>query len=454
MRKKVPWMKKAENMRECVASLDNGPLYDENFDIFYTPFPNPYRKDIVEQLNYKLGAPSLTKHKFILAGHRGVGKSTELLRVSRICNGYRTVFVNSADAMGPKGTGYTNLLVLIADKVMKFGIDSKFLDENDTVFNPLINYWDSELSIKKTVQDIESRNETLNVGAELSGSLSTSFGILDKLKTVITIGTKIDAKTEKKDGQTSTVDEIIHTTIDKNDMLFVQALNVIIKKIETYMLGERLLIIIEELDKAGQFELASDVFKEHVKAFSGIEADMIFTYPTHLQYDPEYSHVHDIFNGVFKLSVVELVNEYKCYDDNVIETFKELIYKRISQDLINDLALVLAIKMSGGLIRDVFTLLSEAAVIAGVDAREKITVSDVEKAVTTLKDRYIKVIDVDNGFDELVGIYNVPRRQVDPKLRKLLRAEVVLEYSNSRYVVHPVVLKFLKEIGKGVEEYE
>ena len=70
MRKKEPWMKKAENMLECVAVLDNGPLYAENFDIFYTPFQEPYRKDIVKQLQFIMRVPSNTKHKFVLAGHR------------------------------------------------------------------------------------------------------------------------------------------------------------------------------------------------------------------------------------------------------------------------------------------------------------------------------------------------------------------------------------------------
>lgn len=453
MRKKEPWMKKAENMLECVAVLDNGPLYAENFDIFYTPFQEPYRKDIVKQLQFIMRVPSNTKHKFVLAGHRGVGKSTELLRVSKLCTGYRTIFVNSSDAMGPKGTEYTNLLVLIADAVMKFGVKSGLLDEDDTALIPLINYWNSELSINRTVQELKSKDEKLGITAELDGKLSTSFSILNKLKTIITLGTKLDASIGRKNSQILTVDEIIHTVIDKNDMLFVQALNVVLQKLEQYMLGERLLIVIEELDKSGQFELASDVFKDHVRAFLGIKADVIFTYPTHLQYDPEYSHVYDMFSNVFKLGVVELVREDKHYDIDVIMAFKELVYKRIQKNLIDDDALTLAIEMSGGLIRDVFTLLSDAAVTAGVNLREKITISDVKEAVTTLKDRYVKVIDIDNGFDKLVEIYNEPRRRMDLDLRKLLRAEVVLEYRDDRYVVHPIVLKFLKEIHKQVEEY-
>ena len=454
MRKKVAWMKKAENMLECVASLDNGPLYDENFDMFYTPFQEPYRTDIVKQLNFKLQAASPFSYKFILAGHRGVGKSTELLRVSKSCAGYETIFVNAADAMGPKGTSYTNLLILIVDRVMEFGVNSHYLNENDSAFASLLNYWNSELEIESIVQKAETTSGVLGVDAEIGGSLSTSFGILKKLKTIITVGAKLGVSAERKVAQTSSVDEIIHTVIDKNDMLFVQAFNVLLKELKTRMKGNQPLIVVEELDKAGQFELASDVFNNHAKAFLGIESDMIFTYPVHLQYDPAYSHVRDIFSGIFKLGVVELLDENKEYRRGAIEAFKELIYKRISENIIEDDALEEAIKMSGGLIRDVFTLLSEAAVTAGVDSREKITVSDVRRAIATLEDRYIKVIKINNGFDEIVKIYKEPRRQVDENLRELLRTEVVLEYSNNRYVVHPVVVKFLSDIGKQVDKYE
>ena len=454
MRKKVTWMKKAQNMLECVASLSNGPLYSENFDLFYTQFPEPYRVDIVRQLKFKLQASVNSVCKFILAGHRGVGKSTELLRVSKLCNGYKAVFINAADASGPKGMEYTNLLVLIADKLVKFGVEQKYLKrDDDAAFGPLLDYWNSELQIKKVVEKENVTNVACSMGIEAEASYETSFNILNKLKTLITIGAKAGGDFEKRYGKTATVDEIIHTVIDKNDALFVQALNLFIRKLQYKMNGDKLLIIIEDLDKAGQFELSGDIFKNHIKAFTGIDADIIFTYPVHLQYDPAYVHIYDAFDKIYKLGVVELLNEDRTYNSDVIESFKCLVYKRIFEDLISEEALEMAIKMSGGLIRDVFTLLSEAAVIVGVEGREKITVADVEQAMIGLEDRYIKFIKIDNGFDKVVDVYNKPYRQVDENLRELLRAEVVLEYSKNRYVVHPIVLRFLHKIGKKVEKY-
>lgn len=454
MRKKVPWMKKAEDMFECVAVLDNGPLQNDNFELFYTAFQEPYRKDIVQQLEFKLGVESPVPRKYILAGHRGVGKSTELLRVSRLCTEYETVFINSADASGPKGTGYTNLLVLITDKVIEYGVKHNYLEEDDAAFESLLNYWDSELQIKKTVSDLRANEGTVDVDANIGGSISTSFSMLNKLKTIITVGAKLGVQTKKRNENSVTVDETIHTIIDNNDMLFVQALNTMLVNLKSKMNGKHLLIIVEDLDKAGQFELAADVFNNHFKPFVNIEADMIYTYPVHLQYDPEYSRVYDIFSDVYKLGVVELLNGNMHYDSAGIAAFKGLIYKRISEDLISDDALTLAIKMSGGLIRDVFSMLSEAAVIAGINKRSKIAVSDVESAIRTLEDRYIKMIKVKDAFNMLVEIYNKPHRQIDAELRELLRAEAVLEYSGNRYIVHPVVVKFLHDLGMSIQEYD
>lgn len=124
-------MEKATTLQQCVFTLDTGALNNDNFDLFYTLFQNKYRTDIVKKIDYKLKTLDLNNFpvqsdkkiysKFILAGHRGVGKSTELLRVSKLCRGYETVFVDAEAASGQESTEYTNLLVLIAEQIMRFG---------------------------------------------------------------------------------------------------------------------------------------------------------------------------------------------------------------------------------------------------------------------------------------------------------------------------------------------
>lgn len=121
------------------------------------------------------------------------------------------------------------------------------------------------------------------MGVSADTSYEASFNVLSRLKAIITFGAKTGGDFEKKYGKTATVDEIIHTVIDKNDALFVQALNGFIGELEHHMGRDKLLIIVEDLDKAGQFELSADVFNTHIRAFVGIKADMIFTYPIHLQ---------------------------------------------------------------------------------------------------------------------------------------------------------------------------
>lgn len=252
MKRKVICMEKATTLQQCVFTLDTGALNNDNFDLFYTLFQNKYRTDIVKKIDYKLKTLDLNNFpvqsdkkiysKFILAGHRGVGKSTELLRVSKLCRGYETVFVDAEEASGQESTEYTNLLVLIAEQIMKFGVDKGYLDKDDDAFEGLLHYW------------------------RINSSSMTS----------------------------SNVDEIVHTVINKNDKLFIGAMNSMISKLQAKMGDKRLLLIIEELDKAGQFRLAEEIFIRKLNVFTSIECDIIFTYPVHLLYAPSYAHVRDL----------------------------------------------------------------------------------------------------------------------------------------------------------------
>lgn len=453
MRKKVPWMKIAETLRECVVSLDSGPLNNENFDMFYTPFRAPCREDKITRLIFKLQSLH-DSYKFILAGHRGVGKSTELLRVSRKCTEYETIFVDASEAMGPKGTGYTNLLLLIANRVIEFGVGGGYLSENDPALEEMCNYWSSELEISKTVQGSNELSRSMGIDASVGGEASSAFNFLNKLKTKIAISSKVSANIASKYERNMTVDEIIHTTIGKSDIEFTGLLNEVLYNLQKALgMEKRLLIIVQEMDKVGQFAMAYDVFIDHAQAFIAIRSDMIYTYPVHLLYSPEYSSVYNTFDDVFNLGVVELLDTNGKFIPSALEAVKGLIYKRIVRNLIEDSALEFAIKMSGGLIRDVFSMVCDAAITAAVDGRESIVLSDVERAAESLEDRYIKFLNIKDGYNTVAELTHSQYPLMTKDLRELLSVEAVLEYSGGRYLVHPLVVRFLKHIGKSVKDY-
>lgn len=456
-------MEKATTLQQCVFTLDTGALNNDNFDLFYTLFQNKYRIDIVKKIDYKLKTLDLNNFpvqsdkkiysKFILAGHRGVGKSTELLRVSKLCRGYETVFVDAEAASGQESTEYTNLLVLIAEQIMKFGVDKGYLDKDDDAFEGLLHYWESEVEITTLKKKYEENGEDLTIDGEIGGKIETKFNLLSMLKTVLSVNTNVKGEISSSSMSSSNVDEIVHTVINKNDKLFIGAMNSMISKLQAKMGDKRLLLIIEELDKAGQFRLAEEIFIRKLNAFTSIECDIIFTYPVHLLYDPNYAHVRDNVNDIFTLGVIELLDDEGYYIWDAVNAFKELIYKRIDKRLIEEKALEKAIKMSGGLIRDAFTIISEAAMNADIDGMEKITMDYIIDAIKPLEDRYSKYIRIEKGYDRVADIVGKPYLQIDDELRELLRAEVVLEYSQSRYFVHPIVINFLKKTNRTVKEY-
>lgn len=454
MQRKVPIMDIATTLGECVNVLDNGPLTESNFNTFYTEFSEPCRVDITKQLNFRLKHPTEATFKFVLAGHRGIGKSTELLRVSKLCPEYETIFINVSDSQGDENVLYTSLLIHITDCIMQFGIEKSLISSNDAALDPLIDYWNTEIQYSEIVSTAKARSKNASAELKMNAKASSKFDLLKMLKIALGLGMKADMGISYNQTHSTTVDEIINQTISRRNSLYIKALNVLVDKIKHGLVGKRLLLIVQELDREAYAKLAENVFKDNIDAFLNINVDTIYTYPVHLLYDPAYAHIRDKVTAIYQLGVIEIINEDRSYTQGGINSLKKLVYKRIKPELIDDYALELAIKMSGGLIRDLFNIIINAATIAGTEDRLSISMNDVKSAIEILEDSYIRFLKPYDAFKKLENIAITPYHQISDDLRDFLRAECVLEYRRSRYVVHPVVIKFLHRIGQRVIEYD
>ena len=106
---------------------------------------------------------------------------------------------------------------------------------------------------------------------------------------------------------------------------------------------------------------------------------------------------------------------------------------------------------SGGAIRDLFSMLTDAAILELTKTdSQPITLKDAEIVAKRLQSTYERYIISAEQFKRLIEIYQDPHPEnTDDVLSELLKTLSVIEYNGERWCgVHPVLVDFLREKGK------
>ena len=142
------------------------------------------------------------------------------------------------------------------------------------------------------------------------------------------------------------------------------------------------------------------------------------------------------------------------YKDNEIgrAILKKIVYARVSEGLIVDDALELAISYSGGVIRDLLQLISSAASDSKDLGKEKIDENDINDAFISLQNRFHDLLRT-SAIAVIKAIYKNPYGIIDDEYStqffKLLKNEAIIEYNGKQWKgIHPAVLKCLENSGE------
>lgn len=179
---------------------------------------------------------------------------------------------------------------------------------------------------------------------------------------------------------------------------------------------------------------------------------MIFAFPIYMVYTADFSMIQDDFDNCVYYSMIKVSNSDRTRNEEGIAILKEIVYKRMDRNLIDDEALDYMVVKSGGAIRDLFYMLREAAFLhlSRNDGEDRISLEDAEIVSKSLKSIYERFITSREQFERLIEIYNDPfPDNTDQTLSELLKTLSVIEYNGERWGgVHPVLVDFLKEKGK------
>jgi len=392
--------------------------------------------DLGKDIKFNLGKKTCQ----LYTGHRGAGKSTELLRLGKDLEAsgfYVVYFAAELDDIDLQDAEYVDILNACARNIFENLRQANIATES--LLKPLNMWWDTYFpTFKKILPNLED----LNLTVELPFA---------KFSTALKKGTpnmRQDLRRELE-GSTPHLIEALNEFIinSKNNLP------------ESY---KDLVIIVDNLDRITykRYPENNQYASNYEKIFIGqgdplksLSCHVIYTFPLPLVYSSKGTNLADIYDNQIQVLPMIAVRKPDGEANTLgILKMKEIVRKRVnlvqpdlfeavfaSEDVLEGLCL-----MSGGYVRGLLQLVQRALLLCDtLPITEEVAIRAIDEA----RDAYYKVIQSSEW--EPLGIVAQRKRKPDERYVNLLLNRCILEYrtiSKSWYDVHPTIL--------GIDEFK
>jgi energy-coupling factor transporter ATP-binding protein EcfA2 len=417
-----------EKFQQAYKDLDLFPLV-ENEDI--NKFRVDYGLEVMVRLKREIEA-SEKDGKFIFAGHRGCGKSTLLKRLAmEMSANHHVVFFSIADLIEMSGVTHTNILYAIA-LLMLSHARNLGIDVADDIQTTVLG-WNST-----THKQISSQATKGEIG------VSTEF-----LKVVTA---KLQQEKSFRDDLETTFIKKISDLVGKIDRL-AAAIQIKAKK--------PVLVIIDDLDKL-DLPLVEAIYRNNVKALFSPQIQIVLTIPVSAIQDPQVMGALTS-EGIVRPHLFAVAKFFPKADRHNLEaepiaktlnTFLEVLKKRIPEGLIEPQTAREMVLKSGGVMRELVRIAreccTECMVQIEIEPDQAVTINHeiLKIALRNLRNDFARQIG-SGLYDLLVEVYKTSESEDSSNqgFVKLLHGLMILEYMNDAlwYDVHPIVSDLLKQ---------
>jgi energy-coupling factor transporter ATP-binding protein EcfA2 len=369
-----------------------------------------------------------TFHKQLFSGHRGSGKSTELLQLKGDLEHqrYAVVFLDVEKLLDLAEITYQDVLLIIATGVVET-LDNLRIRLDDELLADL-KTWFAE----RVVTQVYAKEEKATIQAKLQ-----AIALIPFVKLMAELRGEVSSASGRREEIRQTLEKELRVFIAKlNDLLLAARLKL---QQQGYV---DLVIIVDGLEKMHYRQLLdnetsySNLFIRHSEQLNSPESHIIYTVPISLAFNSNLGN--EFSAGLFmmpmvkyqkpegKAKLIELINQRmmpSLFANTGIDT--EELQKKL-------------IAVSGGSMRDLFRLIR----FATETANGQITAADVKTAIQTLAKEYDRL--VRNDFISLlkeVADKKIVPTDSDKIYEQLLNLRLVHEYENGeRWAdIHPVL---------------
>ena len=379
----------------------------------------------------------------LFTGHRGCGKSTELLRLKERLEkaDFAIVYFEADDILDLNDISYTDILLAIARQVHS-GFQEMGLALDDSLMEEIFKWFAEVVEERTDYDDFKAELES-EFRFETPKLLSPFAHIMARLTGQIRTGVESKRQVRRQ------LDPQISQLIDTINLLLQSGTEALRKQ------GKRgLVIVIDNLDRIslrqiddGQRNSHEALYIDHGEQLRALACDMIYTVPISMFYSSRASILRGIFPDHVIVPMIKVRTKTGQEWAEGIETLRRILGKRIDLDeIFEKQALHDLCTISGGHPRDLMILVRSASRYAKNRAPKPIDAAAAEKAISRLVSEYSRMIP-EAHFALLADVRRTKEVQNDDAHQEMLHNLSVLEYINGAppwHDVHPVILQIPK----------
>ena len=377
----------------------------------------------------------------LYAGHRGAGKSTELLRLQKYLDeeGCFVVYFAADEAdIEPEDAQYTNILLACTRHLLEA------LKDNASPTS-LLKWLNDRWQDLKDLALTEVSLDKLTIEAQIS-----QFA-------------KITANLRAEPSQRQKIRE----RVNPYTITLIEALNDFIKDAKNNLPSgySQLVLIADNLDRIvpiAQEDGRSNheqIFLDRSELLQALDCHLVYTVPISLLYSNRAVDIANIYGNAPVLPMIMVQTPENESSQKGINKVMEVLQKRLSSidaslsivDMFEQReALEQLYLMSGGHVRNLLLLMKEA--IKYTNAK---TISNraLQRSISELRNTYRNTVFA-NEWEALAKVYHSKQIENEPLYRGLLFNRCILEYryldehGNSKvwYDIHPLI--------KGIKEFQ
>jgi len=408
----------AQTLRDAFLLLDpRWVLTGADLTKFYVSRQDDPLSELAEELTLpRRGLPP----KILFTGHKGSGKSTELMRLAgRLDEQFFVVPFTVEESLDLFNMTYVEVLLVMGinlfQEAQTRGIQIKA--------NLLQDLYDSLYTLFG--ETIERSGASAEVGGRLEGLFAWLKGNLLV-------------------GATTTVTKKIEVQPLASELL--RRLNLIIADVQSKS-GKDVLIIIDGLDKLSK-EIADDVFK-YSSLLTQPACRVVYTVPYALHLSPGFALIKRTFDRDLILPNIKTHTREDKPDPEGLDTLRQVVLKRVAPSLFAPTAIERLVESSGGAVRDLVQLAQDSCKKAQVEDKSVVDEEVVSRVINAFADTY-RVSLKREHYRHLRHIRRTKTlMDVNSQVTlDLLQSLSVLGYSSqgrSWFDVHPIVWPLLEE---------
>ncbi|MDP2778684.1 MAG: hypothetical protein Q8O48_13685 [Anaerolineales bacterium] len=374
----------------------------------------------INELIDALLAPFYRPPKFFFSGHRGCGKSTELLHLlsnNEIQKKYWPINFSIREETDIIDLDFRDVLLSIGSRLFR-----EYRRKGGDLPEQLLKELDGwKGKVEKQISTIlDGRVSEYELGASID-----AFFVNAGLKMKLEPATRVELR------------QIVQTDIT--------GLIAIINKIAAAIYNQERripLILIEDMDKP-DLDRARAIFHDHREIMIQPNCAIVYTVSSALFYSKEFDAIRDQALFLPNINLRSSTNS----DQHLVEGYRILekfINVRMDPSLIHPSALEQAITYSGGVFRELARIIRTSIGRARRRKATQLEIEDVEWAAIEIRNEYRRILDTED-LKLLKKVHESKKLEFSDRLRTLLQVLALLEYRDQENWcdVHPILRKIL-----------